>query len=161
MTMSTTGKQFTKLGPVEQLLAPFLVLLIGKLTGFNPPPTGGGDPVFLTDDQAAAVAAEGIGLLAPYLPQEAAQRITSTIAAVFDGTAGGSSTGGGAQGSGRVGTIPRLQFASTDQILLNMGEIDHPTIVPEDREEGPGCCVGSQHGLVCVRVARGPRPLAT
>ena len=35
----------------ERIVAPFLVLLLGKLTGWNLPIGGGGDPVYLTAAQ--------------------------------------------------------------------------------------------------------------
>jgi hypothetical protein len=147
-----TGEQLKRIPTQEELLAPFLVLLIGKLTGWNEPTGGGGDPVYLTAEQTAALAAEGINLLAPYLPQETSQRVKSAIAAAFDGTAGGPPTGGGAHGPGRVERIARLPQGSTEQMLLNIGKMGWPTVFRSAGGDGPGCCVGTQHGLVCVRV---------
>ena len=143
-----TGEQLKRIPTRDELLAPFLVLLIGKLTGWNEP-AGGGDPVYLTAEQTAALAAEGINLLAPYLPQETSQRVKSAIAAAFDGTAGGPPTGGGAHGPGRV---ERIAQGSTEQMLLNIGKMGWPTVFQSGGGDGPGCCVGTQHGLVCVRL---------
>ena len=125
----STGEQLRRIPTQEELLAPFLVLLIGKLTGWNEPTGGGGDPVYLTGEQTAALAAEGINLLAPYLPQETSQRVKSAIE-----------------------RISRLPQGSTEQMLLNIGRMGWPTVFHSGGGEGPGCCVGGQHGLVCVKV---------
>ncbi|MGA8220713.1 MAG: hypothetical protein WB780_03600 [Candidatus Acidiferrales bacterium] len=148
----STGEQLQKVPTNEELLAPFLLLLIGKMTGWMEPTSIGGDPVYLTGEQTASLAAEGISLLAPYLPQETAQRVTTAIAAAFDGTAGGPPTGGGAHGPGRVERIARLRLGSTEQMLLNIGKMGWPTVFQSGDGEGPGCCVGTPRGLVCVRV---------
>ena len=54
----------------DEILAPFLVLLIGRLLNWADVPRGGGDPQFLTAAQTEALAAEGISLLSRYLRQE-------------------------------------------------------------------------------------------
>jgi hypothetical protein len=110
----------------EELMAPFLILLIGELTGWNGPIGGGGDPVYLTAEQTAALAAEGISLLASYLPQEAAQRVTSAIE-----------------------RLPRPPKGSTERVLLSMGRLGGT--LPSGDSHG-GCCVGLPGGKeVCVR----------
>jgi hypothetical protein len=65
----------------EELLAPYLVLLIGRLTGWNAPPwrRRGADPVYLTADEKAQLAAEGIYLWASCLPGAVAQQVTPAI----------------------------------------------------------------------------------
>jgi len=57
--------------------APFLVALLAKLFKYVDVPRGGGDPTFLTAVQTEALAAEGVRLLARYLP--AGGRSTSRI----------------------------------------------------------------------------------
>jgi hypothetical protein len=148
----SSGAQLKRFTRQDELLAPFLLLLIGKLTGWTEPTSIGGDPVYLTGEQTASLAAEGISLLAPFLSEETSQRVTSAIAAAFDGTAGGPPTGGGAHGPGRVERIARLPQGSREQMLLNIGKLGWPTVFHSGGGEGPGCCVGTQHGLVCVRV---------
>ena len=117
----------------EQLLANFLVLLIGKLTGWNAPIGGGGDPVFLTADESAAFAAEGISLLASRLPKEAAEKVSAAIERLprpkHQGTAEDRLVSVGGLG----GTIP-----STGSHGGNLGG-------------PPGCCVHINGRLVCVR----------
>lgn len=112
----------------EELIAPFLVLLIGELTGWNEP-IGGGDPVYLTAEQTAALAGEGIRLLATYLPKEAAQRVTSAIEGVRHSPRG-----------------------RTEQMLLTMGKLG-ATIPNLHGPSGgpPGCCVRIGGRLVCVK----------
>jgi hypothetical protein len=64
----------------EQLTASYLVLLLGKLTGWNYPAGDfGGDPVYLTAEQKTALAAEGVRLLTSYLPSDAAKQVASAI----------------------------------------------------------------------------------
>jgi hypothetical protein len=52
----------------DEILAPFLVLLIGRLLNWADVPRGGGDPQFLTAAQTEALAAE------PSLPLSSAGR---------------------------------------------------------------------------------------
>jgi hypothetical protein len=54
----------------DEILAPFLMLLIGRRLNWADVPRGGGDPQFLTVAQTEALAAEGISLLSRYLRQE-------------------------------------------------------------------------------------------
>lgn len=111
----------------EELLAPFLALLIGKLTGWTQPTHIGGDPVYLTGEQTAALAAEGINLLASFLPQEAAQRVTSAIE-----------------------RLPRPPRGTREERLMRIGALGG--VIPTTHGDGPpGCCVEINGHLVCVR----------
>ena len=106
-----------------KLLAPFFVLLLGRLTGWNYPPRTGGDPVYLTGEHTAALAATGISLLAPYLPQEVAREVTSAIE-----------------------RLPRAPVAGHVEMLLRLGSLGG--VIPPVGADG--CCVLEQRGLVCV-----------
>jgi hypothetical protein len=125
------GQEQMKKVPLEEdLLAPFLVLLVGKLTGWNQPAPVGGDPIYLTSEQTAALAAEGINLLMPYLPKEAAQQVAAAVE-----------------------KLPRAHRGSPEQRLLSIGRFGG--VIPAPSAGGntpPGCCVEEANGrLVCVR----------
>ena len=109
----------------ELLIAQFLVLVIGKLTGWNVPTTVDGDPVYLTGEQAASLAAEGISLLSGFLPKEAAQQVTATVE-----------------------RLPRQRHARTEDMLLSAGRLG---AVRPPSDGPPGCCVEMNGHLVCVR----------
>jgi hypothetical protein len=111
----------------EELLAPFLVLLIGKLTGWTQPTHIGGDPTYLTGEQTAALAAEGIDLLASFLPQEAAQRVTSAVE-----------------------RLPRPPRGTREERLLSVGALGG-VIHSAGGDGAPGCCVEINGHLFCVR----------
>ena len=110
----------------EELLASYLVLLIGRLTNWNAP-NGGGDPVYLTADDKAMLAVEGIQLLASYLPGNTAQQVTSAIR-----------------------DLPCAQQHNHDEMLMRIGSLGG--IIPVGRTPGapPGCCVMEQGRLFCV-----------
>lgn len=115
----------------EQLIAPYLVLLLGKLTGWNyPVGDGGGDPVYLTGEQKAALAVEGISLLTTYLPAEAAKQVTSAIE-----------------------RLPRPQHTHRDHeaTLMRIGALGGvlPS-VKHNPNSPPGCCFMENGHLVCV-----------
>lgn len=114
----------------ETILAPFLLLLILKLTHYTGPTDGGGDPTYLTGAQAEALAVEGVELLARYLPEETAQRVTSAVEHL---------------------THPRHR--SREQMLLRVGALGG-VVLPHSGgpDSPPGCCVFEPgRGLVCVR----------
>ena len=122
-------EQMKKVPLEEDILAPFLVLLIGKLTGWNQPAPGGGDPVYLTGEEAAALAAEGIGLLAGYLPKAAAQQVTAAVE-----------------------HLHRAKHGSRERALMNIGRLGGVIPVVSAGSDGaPGCCVEENGHLVCVR----------
>jgi hypothetical protein len=112
----------------EEILASFLVLLIGRLLNWADVPKGGGDPQFLTGKQAEALAAKGIGLLTRYLPQEAAKTVTAAVE-----------------------PHARAAHHAHEQALLHIGALGG--IIPIGGSGGPpGCCVSEPgRGLVCVR----------
>ncbi len=109
----------------ERLIASFIVLLLGRLTNWNFPIGDG--PVYLTGEQAASLAAEGVRLLAEHLPKEAAQQVTAAVA-----------------------RIARPPQPSTEEVLLHMGKLGAETII-HNPGAAPGCCIQTQRGLVCVR----------
>lgn len=115
----------------DEILAPFLVLLIGRLLNWADVPRGGGDPnpslQFLTGAQTEALAAEGIGLLAQYLPQEAAKQVTTAVK-----------------------PLARAPHPGRDQVLMRVGASGGAVI--SDSGDGRGCCVLEQGGYVCVRI---------
>jgi hypothetical protein len=122
----TRRVKMLRMSAEEKMVASFVVLLVGKLTGWNMPTGGGGDPVYLTGEQTQALAAEGISLLTSFLPEEAAQRITSAIE-----------------------QLPRAPHGNREERLLRTGSLGGTLV---DNPDGPpGCCVGGPHGLVCVR----------
>lgn len=112
----------------EQILASYFVLLMGRLTGWNYPNGGGGDPVYLTGEEKASIAAEGIHLLASYLPKTAGEQVTAAIE-----------------------RLPRNgKHINHDEMLMRIGA--HGGVVPSVHTVGnpPGCCVWEQGHLVCV-----------
>jgi hypothetical protein len=108
----------------EQLTAQFLVLLVGKLTGWGQLVPSDGGPVYLTGEQTAALATEGISLLARFLPQEAAAGVASAIKG-----------------------LARPRQAPAERAILSIGGLGGH--IPSNGP--PGCCVGTEQGLVCVR----------
>jgi len=124
--MATTPRLQAK----DELMAQFLVLLIGKLTGWNAPIGGGGDPVYLTGEQTQSLAAEGISLLTTFLPAEAAQKVAAAIE-----------------------RVPRHPHATHEQKLLRVGSLGGviPSVHGGVGGEAPGCCVEINGHLVCVR----------
>jgi hypothetical protein len=115
----------------EEILAPFLVLLIGRLLNWADVPRGGGDPQFLTGAQTEALAAHGISLLARYLPQEAAKRVTTAVE-----------------------PLARAPNPSYEQVLLHIGAGGGVVISDGGGGGGGGCCVLEQRGYVCVGIER-------
>jgi hypothetical protein len=111
----------------EEMLASYLVLLIGRLTDWNAPNGGGGDPVYLTAADKAKLAVEGIQLLATCLPAAAAQQVTSALR-----------------------DLPRAQQHNHDEMLMRLGALGG--IIPVGHTPGapPGCCVMEQGRLFCV-----------
>jgi hypothetical protein len=112
----------------EEILAPFLVLLLGKLTNWGDVIGGGGNQ-YLTGAQAEALAVEGVSLLARYLPREVAQTVTSAVE-----------------------QLARPRHESREQALLQVGALGG--VIPDGGDPGspPGCCVFEPgRGLVCVR----------
>ena len=122
----------------EKTTAQFVVLLLEKIWGLhqvapNTPPPGRipseNPETYLTAAQAEALAAEGVRLLAHYLPQESAQRVTSAVE-----------------------HLPRPRHASHEQVLLRLGALG--AVLPHggDPNSPPGCCVfWPGRGMVCVR----------
>lgn len=114
----------------EQLLAPFLVLLIGELTGWNAP-IEGGDPVYFTGEQTESLAAEGIRLLAQYLPERFSQQVASAVE-----------------------PLPRPPHGSPEQRLMRIGRLGGiiPTVISNPGgNNAPGCCVWMNGHMYCVR----------
>jgi len=121
-------EQLKKIPVEEALLAPFLLLLIGKITGYTQPTHIGGDPVYLTGEQAASLAAEGIRLLVPYLPTAAAQQVEAVVE-----------------------PLPRAHRGSPEQRLLSIGGLGGVVPSTHPGDQPPGCCVEINGHLVCVR----------
>jgi hypothetical protein len=113
----------------EEMLGSFLVLIIGNILNWADVPKGGGDPLFLTSPQAEAFAAEGISLLARYLPPEAAKVVTTAVA-------------------------PHARKPQRDhqQALLRVGAFGGHLPTVGGRPGGPpGCCVFEPgRGMICV-----------
>jgi len=112
----------------QRAIAPMLVLILGKLTGWNFPVPKGGDPVYLTAEQATALAAEGIRLLSPYLGEEAHGRVSTAVE-----------------------KFSRPTSVTDEEKLVNLGGLGG--IIPSTHNPGgaPGCCVMINGHLVCVR----------
>jgi hypothetical protein len=110
----------------ELLIAQFLVLIIGKLTGWNAPTPKGGDPVYLNADQASALAVSGISLLASFLPQQSAQQVEAAVE-----------------------RLPRHHHAAVEDMLLSVGRLGG--VRPPSVDGPPGCCFEMNGHLVCVR----------
>lgn len=112
----------------EQMLASYFVLLMGRLTGWNYPTGDGGDPVYLTGEQKTAIAAEGIHLLASYLPKAAAEQVTAAIE-----------------------RLPRNGgHINHDEMLMRIGALGGVVHSVHSAGNPPGCCVWEQGHLVCV-----------
>jgi hypothetical protein len=114
--------------PQEEMIASFLVLLIGRLLNWADVPKGGGDPQFLTAEQTEALAAQGISLLARYLPPETAKGVTTAVE-----------------------RHAHRRHHSLEEAFLHVGALGG--IVSVGSPDGPpGCCVFEPgRGLVCVR----------
>ena len=132
----------------EKLIANYIVLLLGKLTNWNHPVGDPGDPIYLTGEQTAELAAEGIRLLAPFLSKEAGLRVASAIEG-----------------------LPRAHPGSRDDLLIEIGRLGglfdrqaaekgkgmarahavHSAVHSVNPGEPPGCCIRESWGLVCVR----------
>lgn len=109
--------------------APFLVALMAKIFKYGDVPRGGGDPTFLTAVETEVLAAEGVRLLAHYLPPEAAHQVASAVE-----------------------HIARPHHESREQALLRLGALG--AVVPDggDPNSAPGCCVfWPGRGLICAR----------
>ena len=108
--------------------APFLVAVLAKLFKYADVPHGGGDPTFLTAAQSEALAAEGVRLLARYLPQEAARQVASAVE-----------------------HITRLPHESREQTLLHLGAFGAVVPADPDPNSAPRCCVYYPgRRLICV-----------
>jgi hypothetical protein len=122
-------EQTKRIAMEEEALAPLLVLLIGKLTGWNAPVGSGGDPSYLTSEQSAELATEGISALSRFLPQETALQVTAAIE-----------------------RLPRAKHGSREERLLQMAEIGSVILAPGSDPNGPpGCCIPMNGHLICVR----------
>lgn len=109
-------------------IAPMLVLILGKLTGWNLPVPKGGDPVYLTGEQSAALAAEGIRLLSPYLGDEAHGRVSAVVE-----------------------RFSRTASITDEEKLVGLGSLGGFIPSTHNPNEPPGCCVVINGRLVCVR----------
>jgi hypothetical protein len=116
--------------PIEEIRAPWLVALLAKLFKYGDVPRGGGDPTptFLTAVETEALAAEGVTLLARYLPQEAARQVASAVE-----------------------HIARPPHQSREQALLSLGALG--AVVPDFGDpSGARCCmVWPGRGIICTR----------
>lgn len=84
--------------------------------------------MYLNHEQTEVLATEGIGLLASFLPEDAAKEVTTAIR-----------------------SLRREPHASHDERLVRAGSIGG-TIVIGNPSDPPGCCVEwPGRGLVCVR----------
>ncbi len=112
------------------LEAQFLVLTLARLLKYGDVPHGGGDPTFLTAAQTEALAAEGVRLLARYLPQEAARQVESAVE-----------------------HLARPRHEGREEALLRLGGLGAVDPgVDVDPNLAPGCCVvWPGRGLICVR----------
>lgn len=117
----------------EQMIASYLVLLLGKLTGWNYPSGDfGGDPVYLTEEQKTTLAVEGMRLLNTYLPSEAAKQVTSAIE-----------------------RLPRPDRMGRDDInyeatLMRIGALGGVLPSARSPDVAPGCCLVENGRLVCA-----------
>ncbi len=118
---------------VEVEIAPYLVLLMGKLTKWNWPVGGGGggDPVYLSAEATEALAAQGISALSAYLDEEIAGKVNAAL---------------------EQRRSPAKASARTEE--LNLSRARQPVVFvppPESADGPPGCCVEENGRLVCVR----------
>jgi len=114
---------------VERAIENYLLLILGKLTGWNWPVGGNGpgDPVYLKAEQQAELAAEGIRRLASFLPAEA-----------------------GNQAIAAVERFPKVQQPAPEELMLNVGSLGG-SLHHGTSGGAPGCCVMINGHLVCVR----------
>jgi len=112
----------------ERAIESYLLLILGKLTGWNWPVGGNGpgDPVYLKAEQEAELAAEGIRRLASFLPAEAAQKAMAAVE-----------------------RFPRGQQPEAEELMLNVGSLGGS--LHHGAGGAPGCCVMINGHLVCVR----------
>lgn len=112
----------------ERAIESYLLLILGKLTGWNWPVGGNGpgDPVYLKAEQEAELAAEGIRRLASFLPAEAAQKAMAAVE-----------------------RFPRGQQPEAEELMLNVGSLGGS--IHHGSGGAPGCCVMINGHLVCVR----------
>jgi hypothetical protein len=113
---------------VERAIESYLLLILGKLTGWNWPVGGNGpgDPVYLKAEQQAELAAEGIRKLASFLPAEAAQKALAAVE-----------------------RFPRGEQPAAEELMLNVGSLGGS--LHHGSGGAPGCCVMINGHLVCVR----------
>ena len=120
---------------LEKTTAQFIVLLLESILHFKIPPVpplhgGGGSeehPTYLSPAQTEALAAEGVSLLARYLPSEAAQKVTSAVE-----------------------HLARPPQVDREHALLRLGALG--AVIPQSGDPAPGCCVfWPGRGMVCVR----------
>jgi len=114
---------------VERAIESYLLLILGKLTGWSWPVGGNGpgDPVYLKAEQQAELAAEGIRKLASFLPAEAAQKAMAAVE-----------------------RFPRgQQQTDVEELMLNVGSLGGS--IHHGSGGAPGCCVMINGHLVCVR----------
>jgi hypothetical protein len=117
---------------IERAIADFFTLLIGKLTKWNAPGQGGGDPVYLTPEQSAELAVAGIRMLTPLLPAEEAKKIEAVVE-----------------------KHPRREHVSVEEALVTVGSLGG--IIHHGNSGPPGCCVWMNGHLVCTRLATSSR----
>jgi len=110
----------------QEFLAQFLLLLVAKLTGWDEPVKSDGDPLYLTEQQKAALAVEGISLLAPYLPQEAAQQVASATE-----------------------RLPHRPRGRPENMMLSAGSLGGVLPSTHNPNNPPGCCIMIRGQLVC------------
>jgi len=123
----STMEQAKRIPAEDEILASFLLVSIGRLTGWNA--TTSGDPVYLTAEEAVSLATEGISLLSHFLPRDATRQISTAIE-----------------------RLPHAKRGTRDQILLEVGRSGGVLPAPGSNPEGPpGCCVWINGRLVCVR----------
>lgn len=114
---------------VERAIENWLLLILGKLTGYNFPHGGegpGDPPVYLSASQAAELAAEGIRKLSAFLPSEAAQKAVAAV-----------------QG------FPTPQPPAAEEVMMHVGSLGGT--LHYGSGGAPGCCVMINGHLVCVR----------
>jgi hypothetical protein len=114
---------------VEREIADFFTLLIGRLTNWNFPVKGDGpgDPIYLNAEQTAELAVEGIRMLTPLLPREAAQKIDAAME-----------------------KYPRRRKPNVEEAMMSIGSLGG--VIHHGASGPPGCCVMMNGHLVCTRL---------